>query len=135
MVVFIKGGTDFSHSAVHHVGGGNHVCSGLGMGEGGLGQDLKGGVVVHRVADQAAAVAVVGVFTEADIGGHHDFRGLVLQLLDGPLDNAVLGMGAGADSVLFFGDAKENHGLYTQLQALFRLFFELINREAEDAGH
>ena len=63
------------------------------MGEGHLAQDLKGCIIVDLLVDQHAAMAMARIFTETDIGCHHQLRRLVLKLLNGLLNDAVFGMG------------------------------------------
>ena len=64
--------------AVHHAGGGDHVGAGAGVADGLLGQERQRGVVVdvHPAADlgQRAAMAVVGVLAEAQVGDHQQIR-------------------------------------------------------------
>ena len=64
------------------------------MGEGRLGEDLKGSVIVDKVIYQTAAMAVVSIFAQANIGNNQQFRHLVLQLFDRRLNNSIFGMGA-----------------------------------------
>ena len=68
----VQGAPDGRHLAVHHPGGSGHVRPGPGLGHGGPGVELEGGVVVHRaMAVQHAAMPVVGVLVDAEVG-HED---------------------------------------------------------------
>jgi hypothetical protein len=69
------------------------------MGQGRFGQQVQCGVVVHRMTVHKAAVSVIGVFTQADIGDDHQFGDLVFYGLDGALDDAVFGVGLGSQRV------------------------------------
>ena len=66
--LFIQGFPDGEHAAVHHIRRGDDVGAGLGVGEGYLGQEFQGGVVVHFAVMDDAAVAVAGIAAEADVG-------------------------------------------------------------------
>ena len=58
--------------AVHHPGRGDDVGPGLGLGHGHLGVALEGQVVVDVApVVEDAAVAVVGVLVEAQVGDEH----------------------------------------------------------------
>ncbi len=60
---------DRADAAVHHVGRGDQVGAGLGVGEGGVGEEAEGGVVVNATRGiEHAAVAVGGVGAEANVG-------------------------------------------------------------------
>ena len=64
---------DRPHAPVHHVARGDDVGPGLRVGERLGREDRERRVVVDLPADDRAAVAVVGVLAEADVG-HHDRR-------------------------------------------------------------
>ena len=81
IAVLVQDGPNGGYPAVHHVGGGHHVRPRLHMGEGGLGQHLQGLVVVHALAAEDAAVAVVGILAHAHVGDHIEIR---VFGLDGP---------------------------------------------------
>jgi len=74
--VLVEFFADGSDAAVHHVGRGDDVGTGAGVGEGLVGEDGDGGVVGYggfvgeMVVLDYAAVAVVGVFAKADIGDY-----------------------------------------------------------------
>ncbi|CAK8722690.1 hypothetical protein GKODMF_14280 [Candidatus Electrothrix gigas] len=114
-IIFIQGTADLAHSSVHHIRRRNHICARLGMGQGSPGQQFQGGVVIHVITVQAAAMAVVCVLTQADIRDHRQIRGRVLQFLNRLLNNTVLSMSAGPHSVFFFWQTEENDGTYPNL--------------------
>ncbi len=72
--VFVQRVADFGHPAVHHVRRGHHVGSGLGVGQGRAGQQVQGGVVIDDLFFHHAAVAVIGVLAQADVGDHDQLR-------------------------------------------------------------
>jgi hypothetical protein len=98
---FHPAGPDFGDPAVHHVRRGHHVGTGLGMGQGRPGQKIQGTVVVDGMAVHKAAVAVVGILAQADIGDHASSGSAVFDGANGPLDDAVFGVGLGAQRGLF----------------------------------
>ncbi len=78
------------------------------MGEGLGGEQLQGLVVVDVAVLDHAAVAVVGVLAQADIGDHGQLRNLGLDGADGLLDDAGVAVGVLAHGVLGFGDAEQD---------------------------
>jgi len=108
IAVLVQDGPNGGYPAVHHVGGGHHVRPRLHMGEGGLGQHLQGLVVVHALAAEDAAVAVVGILAHAHVGDHIEIRVFGLDGPDGLLHHAVLCPGGGAHGVLLTGQAEED---------------------------
>ena len=67
---------DGGDAAIHHVAGRDDVGAGAGKAGGGAGKQVEGGVVVDFEAvcsfDHHAAVAVAGVFAEADVGDENE---------------------------------------------------------------
>ena len=69
----VEGSADRGDLAVHHPRWGAHVGPGVGLRDRGLAVDLEGGVVVDRaLGGDQAAVAVVGVLVEAEVGHQHE---------------------------------------------------------------
>ena len=85
------------------------------MGEGGPGQDLQGLVVVHLMAAEDAAVAVVGVLTHTHVGDDIEVGVLGLDGPNGLLDHAMLVPGRGAHGVLVGGQAEEDTPAHPRL--------------------
>jgi len=108
----IEGGADGVDSTVHHVGGGDDVGSCLGEGDGGLGEQREGRVVVDLVAVaivcDEAAVSVGGVLAEADVGDKDEGveGAIVFEGTQGLLDDAVGGVG-GRGAIVFVGRKAE----------------------------
>ena len=98
--------------AVHHAGRGDHVGAGAGVADGLLGQERKRGVVVDvdAAADfgQGAAVPVVGVFAEAEVGDHQEIGRDSPGDPDRLLDDAVIARGGRAACVFMLRDAEED---------------------------
>lgn len=60
---------DRTNASVHHVTGGDAVCTGLGIVDGDLSQSLNRRLVVDRaVRVKDTAVAVRGIFAETNVG-------------------------------------------------------------------
>lgn len=105
---------DGPDAAVVHVGRCDAVGSGIGIGHGDVADSVDGeGVVKTAVIAQDAAMAVRGVFTEADIGDDEEAGEAAAQEADG-LDDGALGVvGGGAEGVFdvgAHGHAEENYG-------------------------
>ena len=88
--------------AVHHPARRDDVGAGSGLGDGRLGVDVERGVVVdHAVLVEDAAVAVVGVLVDAQVGHQHDVVAEVgAQIAQGDLHDAVGVERPAADGVL-----------------------------------
>ena len=72
----VQRGADGGDAAVHHVGRGDDVGAGLGVGDGGAGEQRQRGVVVDLAGRRDdAAVAVRGVLAEADVGDDDEAGG------------------------------------------------------------
>ena len=97
------------------------------MGERGLGDQFQGGVVVNLLPVQTAAVTVIRVLAEADIGNHRHAGNPVFQLADSLLHNAVAGIGPRPEGVFLFRQAKEDQGTHAAFQAVFGLFHQLVH--------
>ena len=96
--------------AVHHPARCDDVGAGGGLGDGGLGVDLERGVVVDvAVLVEHAAVTVVGVLVDAQIGHQHDVvADVVAQVGEGELDDAVGIERPRADGVLGRRDTEQD---------------------------
>ena len=92
-------------------------------------------VVDLAVAADHAAVAVVGVLAEADVGDHGQAGHLRLDRGDGLLHGAVGAPGAAALSVLVVGQAEQQHRGHAQFMKGARLFDGAVDGHAADAGH
>ncbi len=91
--------------------------AGFGLGDRGACVDLEGGVVVDDtvVADDAA-VAVVGVLVDAQVGHQHDVVAEVgAQIAQCDLHDAVGVVGAAPDRVLGLRHAEQDHGTHTEV--------------------
>jgi hypothetical protein len=76
----VEAGAQRGDAPVHHVARGDGVGARLGVDDRGAREQGQGGVVHHvTLRVQHAAVAVAGVFAEADIGPHQEIRQLGLQ--------------------------------------------------------
>ena len=97
--------------AVHHPARRGDVGAGVGLRDRGPGVELEGGVVVDvAVGADDAAVAVVGVLVDAEVGDeHHLVADLGAQVGERELHDAVGIPGAGALGVLVGGHAEEDH--------------------------
>ena len=80
-------------------------------------------------------MAVAGVLAQADVGDHHQVGHFALHGTHGELHDAVVGVGARAQLVFRFRDAKEEYRRQAELAHLAALFDQLVHREVEDARH
>ena len=106
----VERGADDADLAVHHAAGRHHVCAGTGLGDGDLRVHLERRVVVDRaVPVEDAAVTVVGVLVDAQIGHHHHaIADRLVQVCQGQLHNPLRIEGLRADGILGGRDPEEN---------------------------
>ena len=110
MTVRIQFLANGAHAAIHHVGRRNDVRAGFHLGQCGLGQKRQGGIIVDFTILDQPAMAVAGVFVQADIADDHQVRQGLLHRAHGALHDAVRIVCARAHFILAFRNAKENHG-------------------------
>ena len=134
-IVLIQNPTNLGNPAIHHVRGRHHVGPGLGMGKRGPGKHLQGGVVVHHIINEYPAMAMAGIFAQADIGTDRQLWRRVLQLLDGPLDDAVLGMRPRTFRILLVGQTEKDDRVHPKAHALLGLLGQLVHGHSEHPGH
>ena len=125
--VVVELGADGGDAAVHHVGGGDDVGAGARVRQRLLGEDFERGVVGDFTVFDDAAVAVVGVFAEADVGDDDEIEIRFADGFDGALDDAVCAGGAGAGGVFRFGKAEENDAGDAELFDFAAFFDELVD--------
>jgi hypothetical protein len=98
--------------AVHHAAGGNHVGPRRRVAHGLASEQFQRGIVVHVGAaaalGQHAAVAVVGVLAEADVGDRQQFGRRVFDCPQRLLHDAAVAQRVAADVVLLSRDAEQN---------------------------
>ena len=128
-------------AAIHHVAGCDDVSTGFGEGCRGFCEESYAGVVFYfemiAVAVDEAAMAVRGVFAEADVCDDDErlcFAG-GLDCAEASLDDAVGCPGSGALLVFFGGNAEEQNSADSEIGAGFDLLERLIDGEIKDAGH
>ena len=106
-----------------------------GLGERGAGVDLQRGVVVDvAVLVEHAAVAVVGVLVDAQVGDQHDVvADVAAQVGEGELHDALGIEGAGADGVLACRDPEQHDGPHAERGQLGDLLAEALAAVLDDA--
>ena len=129
---------DRGHLAVHHAARPHQVRSGLGLGDRDAPVPLEGRVVVDVVAvgGQHAAVAVIGVFVQAQVAHHH---GVVAELGaqrgDRLLADARRVPCLGPLGVLARRHPEQHERANAGLGDLDRLLAQRFERVLELAGH
>ncbi len=99
-------------------------------------QDLEGGVVVHGLAAQHAAVAVAGVLAAADVGDQQQIGVALAQPAERALHDAVLGEVLGPDVVLRGREPEENDRRDAERLDPVHLAVErFVHRQVVDARH
>ena len=131
----VEGRADRAHAPVHHVGGRDHVGAGPRVRDRLDGEQLEGRIVVHVAVLHHAAVAVVGVFAETDVGHEDEPRRRLADGAERPRDDAVGVGGAAPARVLPLRHAEEEDGRHAQVPEAAALLGRAIDRALRDARH
>src|SRR5713101_8087547 len=112
----VQGSSNSLDLAVYHRRRRNNVCSSPGVANRNLSQTLQSLIVLDCSITDYATVAVAGVLAHANIGKHDDLIAkLVLDLLQGLLNNPVLVRGRGPRVIFDAWDSEENHRPYSSV--------------------
>ena len=84
------------------------------MGKGDLGKYIQGGVVVHLISFEDAAVAVAGVLAKTHIGNDGKLGPGVLDRPHGLLDGAVFRVRLRAALIFFLRQAEQQDAWYIE---------------------
>lgn len=126
---------DSLNITVHHIGGSNHVSTGLSVGYGNLSQQRQSFIVVDGAAVlQHAAMTMLGVFAQADVGNDNQFRIFCFNQLAGLLYRLVHIPAAAADSILVGRYAEKQDSGNTQLNNLVNAFHNTVDGPVVVAG-
>src|SRR5262249_35284046 len=101
----------------------------------GLREQLERRIVRDVPSFDDAAVAVIGVLAEADVGDEDDARDFLSKLLEGPLHDAVRVPRAGSARVLRGRDAGEDDAWYTFVPGRLRLLDQGVGRKVVSPRH
>ena len=128
------------NAAVHHVARRDDVRAGLGVAGGACaraasasGRSKFCGRLCRCRTN--AAMAVLHVFAQANVGDDQQRRQFLFQQPHGLLDDAVLRVSAGSLGVLFVGNAEKQDRGNAERMGARRFAHEFIRRKLEDAGH
>ena len=102
----VQGSADGPHLTVHHRRRGHQIRSGLYLGQGCPGQQLQAGVVVHVTVFHDAAVTVVGILAETNVGDDQHIGDIALDYPDRFLDDSLGVVSLGPNSVFLRGQAE-----------------------------
>jgi hypothetical protein len=125
-------------AAVHHVGWRHHVCARGRVGQRHLGEQRQGRIVVDAVVAHHAAVTVVGVRAQANVGHHRDRiaepladrgHGARHLVASGPRGPAVRALGAVGR------DAEQQHRADPEVEIGGHSLDDPVHRLVRDAGH
>ena len=101
----------------------------------GVGQQRDARIVQNFAVFDHAAVAVAGVFAQADVGDHEQIELGFANRFDRKLHRAGCRGGFRAGFVLVLGQAEKNHGGNAEVGDFAALFDDLIGRLLENARH
>ena len=127
--------TDSADAAVHHVRRRHHVGTCAGVRKRLFNQDFQGCIVVHILAFDDAAVPVVGVLTETDIGNQQKAGHLLLEHSESALDDAMVIVGVRTDGILVLGNAEQDHARKTEVADRLALLHRPIDRQLGNPRH
>jgi len=105
------------------------------MGSGHCAEALQRFIIENASVLDDPAMAMIGVFIDADISHDHQPRHLVLHRFDSPLHDAVRIESRAPPTVFPIGNAEEDDGGNPQGRNLTGLFHQEINRKSELARH
>jgi len=105
------------------------------MRDGRLREQLEGHVVEHLAVLHDAAVAVVHVLAQADVGDHEQVRELVLDRPHGHLDDALGVVGSRGRGIFVGGDAEEEDGRDAEPDHFTHLGQQVADRELVAPRH
>jgi hypothetical protein len=95
----------------------------------------QGGIVIHAVIAQHAAVAVRGVFAEAGVGHDDHFRHGLFADAGHAGDKAIFFPRIAAGGIGMMGDAKGHHRADPRVGDAFDLTRQIFFRNAHHARH
>ena len=78
---------------------------------------------------------MIGVFTQTDIGNDRQTRNLTLDGADRLLNDAGVGIGVAANSILGLGNTKKQHGRDAQCMDLFGLCHDMLDGLLPNTRH
>ncbi len=124
-----------SHPAVHHVRRGDHVGARSSVRKRLPGEQLQRRVVVHLAVAHQAAVAVIRVLAEADVGDHEQLRHRFLERPRRPLHHPFVGPALGALGVLALRQPEEQHAGDSEVPHLAALLHDGVHAHLVIARH
>ena len=131
----VEGVADRGDAAIHHVGGRDDVGPGGRVRNRRPHELLDGRIVGDLIVDEDPAVAVIGVFAQADVGDDQHLRQLALERPDRRLHGRLRIVSGRPDVVLLIRQPEEQHAPDAVRPRRPRLCHRLVDREVEDAGH
>ena len=136
----VERAADGADLAVHHPAGGHDVGAGGGLGDGDPAVDLERGVVVDGGVGivgrsvEHAAMAVIGVLVDAQIGHQdHPVADVRSQICQAQLHNSLRVEGFRADGILSGRHPEQDHGANAEVGQLLDLGAEALACVLHDA--
>ena len=134
--MFVQSFANDADAAVHHVGGSDDVGTGARVRDGLLGKDFERGIVGHFAVFDDAAMAVVGVFAQANIGDDQTDFSLALRMASmARCTTPSAAMRAGAARIFLLGQPEQNHARNAERFDFAAFFDNLIGGLLKHAGH
>ena len=126
---------DCADAAVHHVGWRDDVGTCGGVRDGGANKLIHRRIVHDLIVPDDAAVAMVGVFAQTDVGHHEDARQFAFERAHGILHGRFRVVGGRSDVVFMIGEPEEEDASNAVGLRRSGFFHRFIDRELADAGH
>ena len=105
------------------------------MGDGLARQQLQGGVVVDVTVLDHAAMAVIRILAETDVGDDDELRHVTLERTHRLLHRALVVPRLGPGRILGVRDPEEQHAADAQRRGLARVAQQLVDRRLGHARH
>ena len=134
-LVFVEHLSNRADTAIHHIRGRDDISAGARVRKRLLRQDSQRRVIRHFSVLHDAAVAMIGVFAQADVGDDEQFQVGLSNALDGALHNALRAERTCSARVLRFWQAKKNDRRNPERFHLPALLQDLVGGLLENVRH
>ena len=123
----IERATNDADPPIHHVARGHDVRPGARVRQRLAHEQGERGVVVHVAVAQNAAVPMISVLAQADVGDDDELRQLAFECAHRLRHRAVVVPGTGALGVLARGNAEEQHAAHAERRGFSGVDQQLVH--------
>src|SRR2546425_517785 len=124
-----------AHTTVHHVARCDEIDTGARLHHRDLPEQVDGRIVVYVAVAKHTAMAVIGVFAQADVADHQQLWYRALHGTNRLLRDALLVVSLGAGGVFGRGNAEQNDAAQPQRRRALGLLHEFVDGQLSDTRH